>query len=82
MENNYDVLMLNIFVINLSNSFLKLEEELFCFLTVKSYCTSVIVSSLVKWLGHLSNDRTKRFSYLVFFNVSLESLKARSYSKT
>lgn len=81
MENNYDVLMLYIFVIDLSNSFLKLEEELF-FLTVKSYCTSVIVSSLVKWLGHLSNDRTKRFSYLVFFNVSLESLKARSYSKT
>lgn len=53
MENNYDVLMLNIFVIDLSNSFLKLEEELFCFLTVKSYCTSVIGSSLCKVAGPL-----------------------------
>lgn len=52
MENNYDVLMLYIFVIDLSNSFLKLEEELF-FLTVKSYCTSVIGSSLCKVAGPL-----------------------------
>lgn len=45
IENN--VLMFYIFVINLSNSFLKLEEELFWFLAVKSYCTSVNSSCTV-----------------------------------
>lgn len=44
IENN-NVLMFYIFVINLSNSFLKLEEELFWFLAVKSYCTSINSSS-------------------------------------